>query len=104
MSREPLSSPESIDTALEALSEAPRREVLRSLSTPDGGPLAQDDLVGAAGQDRGIELVHVHLPKLDDEDFLEWDREAGELRPGPRFDEARPLLETIREHGRPDRD
>lgn len=99
----PSPSPGSIDTTLEALSDASRREILLSLSAPDDVSVSQDDLVGPAGRADAIELVHVHLPKLEEEELLEWDREAGTLRRGPRFEEARPLLETIRDHGRPDR-
>lgn len=104
MTRElPSSSPGSIDTTLETLSNASRREVLLSLSAPGEESLAQDALVEPADRDHAIELIHVHLPKLDDEGFLEWDRETGELRRGPRFEEARPLLEAVRDHGRPGR-
>lgn len=102
MTQGSLSSP-SVDTTLEVLSNASRREVLLSLSSPSEGILAQDDLVEPAEQTRTLELIHLHLPKLEDEGFIEWDRERGELRPGPRFEEARPLLVAIREYGRPDR-
>lgn len=99
----PSSSIGSIDTTLEVLSNASRREILLSLSAPDDAPVARDDLAGPDDRDHAIELVHVHLPKLEDEGFIEWDREAGELRRGPRFEEARPLLKVIHDHGRPDR-
>lgn len=93
-------SPEAIDTTLEVLSNASSREVLLSLSTPSEDSLAQDDLVGPADREHAIELVHHRLPKLDDDGFLKWDRETVELWRGPGFEDARPFLETIRDHGR----
>ena len=38
------------------------------------------------------------LPLLDDAGVIEWDREADEIRKGPRFAEIRPLLELLDDH------
>lgn len=62
-------SPAAIDTTFEALLAASRRELLRSLS--DDASSAQDELLEPAGQRNEIEWVHVHLPQLKDEGFLE---------------------------------
>ncbi|MBV0923961.1 hypothetical protein KTS45_07065 [Halomicroarcula limicola] len=43
-------------------------------------------------------MHHVHLPKLADHGFIEWDRESDEIRRGPNFDRARPLLELLVAH------
>lgn len=44
------------------------------------------------------ELFHHHLPKLEEAGFIRWNRDAGDVMKGPRFDEIRPLLELMRDH------
>ncbi|WP_129116444.1 ArsR family transcriptional regulator [Halegenticoccus tardaugens] len=34
------------------------------------------------------DLTHVHLPRLEAEDVIEWDPDDGEVRRGARFEEA----------------
>ncbi|MFW6318228.1 MAG: hypothetical protein ACOC06_07165 [Halorubrum sp.] len=34
------------------------------------------------------ELRESHLPALEEAGYIEWDREAGTIAPGPNFDEA----------------
>ncbi|MFC7185623.1 hypothetical protein [Halorubrum yunnanense] len=34
------------------------------------------------------ELREIHLPALEEAGYIEWDREAGTISPGPNFDEA----------------
>lgn len=66
----------------------------------------QDDApVVVAGSDRDADVVerlvtmnHVHLPKLADLGFIEWDSERHEVKKGPNFDEIRPLLELLDNH------
>lgn len=43
-----------------------------------------------------VSLVHNHLPRLDDHDAIDYDREAGEVTPGDRFDEIVSVLERLR--------
>ncbi|MDQ2052761.1 ArsR family transcriptional regulator [Natronolimnohabitans sp. A-GB9] len=45
-----------------------------------------------------IDFNHVHLPSLEEAGFIRWNRDAGEVVKGPRFDEIRPLLELMRNH------
>lgn len=45
-----------------------------------------------------LQLIHSHLPKLDDVGLIEWDRETHGVREGPRFDEIRPLVESLRDY------
>jgi hypothetical protein len=42
-----------------------------------------------------IVLYHNHLPKLDDQGFIQWDPETKMIERGERFDEIRPVLETV---------
>ncbi|ADB60866.1 hypothetical protein Htur_1982 [Haloterrigena turkmenica DSM 5511] len=38
---------------------------------------------------------HIHLPKLDDYGYVEWDRDEHRVTRGPRFDEIRPIVELL---------
>ena len=38
---------------------------------------------------------HIHLPKLEASDLIEWDRETNVVTRGPRFDEVRPILRLV---------
>ena len=44
------------------------------------------------------ELVHVHLPKLENMGVVDWNRETGEISKGPEWNEVAPLLELIEAH------
>ncbi|WP_224269698.1 DUF7344 domain-containing protein [Haloprofundus salinisoli] len=44
------------------------------------------------------DFYHVHLPRLDEVEFVDWDQEHQTIRRGPRFDEVTPLLELLDEH------
>lgn len=86
------------DEALDALSDARRRKLLFALL--EGDPL--ESSVVLEGPDGGTdptaerdEMNHVHLPKLADEGFVDWDREGWEVRRGPNFAEIEPLLELL---------
>ena len=43
-------------------------------------------------------LVHVHLPKLTDKGYSEWDRKTNTVRRGENFDEIAPIVTLMREH------
>lgn len=45
-----------------------------------------------------LSLTHVHLPKLADVGFIEWDRESGDLSKGPNWEEIAPLLRLMWDH------
>jgi len=47
--------------------------------------------------DAGVALSHVHLPKLDDTGYIEWDRDTGAISEGPRFDEVEAFLDLFEE-------
>ena len=92
-----------MDDALEALASAYRRRLLVALL--DHNPQDDDDqtpvemTVSDTQSDLlQAEMVHKHLPKLDDLGFIAWDREADEIAKGPRFAELRPLLELLDRH------
>ncbi|MBX0286194.1 DUF7344 domain-containing protein [Haloarcula salinisoli] len=94
----------SLDAALTALADRKRRRVLVSLfgSGPESPspPLHLHELhrVETEPQSFEIDMCHVHLPKLADEGYIQWDRDTGEIARGPRFDELRPLLDCLVEN------
>lgn len=86
------------DDVLDALAAPERRRLLFALLAAEpraAKPVTSDD---AAGGGRPLAIHHVHLPKLADYGFVDWDRESGVVRTGPNFAEIRPLLELLIEH------
>jgi len=89
------------DNAFRALTDGQCRTLLVDLlaATPqvagagptgDGGPE-----VSMAEYRQQIAMYHVHLPKLENYGYIEWDRDGDEVTRGPQFDEIRPLLEVV---------
>jgi hypothetical protein len=108
-----LTAGRSLDDALEILADGDRRDLLlglleanpQTVATPDGetdgGRSAGDTDGGVATGDRfdrRVTMHHVHLPKLEDYGFVEWDSDTGEVVRGPCFGEIEPLLELLDEH------
>lgn len=87
-----------IDTMFDALADPRRRRLLvdllehnpQQVEKPPGSPRERD-----AAEREWIETHHVHLPKLADYGFVEWDREEDTVTKGPKFDEIRPALELL---------
>ncbi|ELY68477.1 hypothetical protein C489_07240 [Natrinema versiforme JCM 10478] len=48
------------------------------------------------GADSVLKRQHVHLPKLDEFGFVDWNPEANTVEAGVRFEEIRPALELLR--------
>lgn len=92
----------SFDVMLEVLSNVQRRKLLVALmeSNPQGESPAvlADDEDERERMEQLIEMQHVHLPKLEEYGFIEWDQEKEEVTKGPTFDEIRPLLELLVAH------
>ena len=94
----------SLDRFLDVLANKYRRRLLIALlehnPQDDEDPQIPDD-VGITDKDLDelmTQMSHVHLPKLEEAGFIEWDPEPNVVRKGPNFDEIRPLLELIRDH------
>ncbi|WP_440991727.1 DUF7344 domain-containing protein [Haloarchaeobius baliensis] len=93
-----------LDSMLDVLSNRYRRRLLVALldHNPQEGddPQVPDDVrLGDEELDQlMIELRHVHLPKLAESGFVDWDRETNTIQTGPRFEEIRPLLELMVAH------
>jgi len=90
------------DALFEVLADEHRREILFTLvdQPPSEPPIYLDAPPDTAGGDptADIERQHVHLPKLADYGFIEWNRDLNAVEPGPRFEEHRPVLELLSEH------
>jgi hypothetical protein len=99
-----MQSPDKLGEALNALSNPYRRQLLLALRNHN--PQDADDtdpLNVAADRPEDVEalqteLFHVHLPKLAEMGFIEWDQETNEISKGPRWDEIAPLLRLISNH------
>lgn len=91
------------DKLYDALSNRQRRQLLfallenalvtDSLNELDTPPDGDRDTRTAR-----IEYRHVHLPKLDDRDFIDWCPDVSCVERGPRFDEIEPTLELLAAH------
>lgn len=91
--------------AFEALANSYRRQLLLALleeNPGDDDEFAPRDLLGEgtttdARAPTRLESIHVHLPKLADMGFIEWDHDAGELSRGPNWEQIAPLLRMLHE-------
>lgn len=94
-----LVSSSGLDSILYLLSNRHRRLILFALR-PGENKTESDLLFRGPDETEEIEmdLVHNHLPKLEEAGYIEWDREAGEVSKGPRYEEIEPLLDLIESH------
>lgn len=98
---ESLSSPR-LDTMLDALGHVQRRKLLVALlehNPQDDSPVVIADSDGeSTAVKRLVEMEHMHLPKLEEYGFIEWNQDSHEVVKGENFDEIRPLLELLDDH------
>jgi hypothetical protein len=69
------------DSISDALGHRERRRLLVELY--DNDTLDYRESVGDMGEgrtDAELQLVHMHLPKLDDMGYIAWDRDSGESK------------------------
>jgi hypothetical protein len=92
-----------IDTVLDALGNPYRRQLLVALL--DHNPQDDDDRdpldVLSDEEEAKVlesELLHAHLPKLDDMGFITWDRSTNKISKGPQWDEIAPVLKLMHDH------
>ena len=89
-----------MDELFTALADRQRRQILATLEERDSRTdhLTVGDVGSESAElDKSVELLHVHLPMLDDVGIVEWDREASVVSPGTRFDDAARVLACLRE-------
>jgi hypothetical protein len=89
---------------LRCLEDQARRRLLVAIldRTPRSDALdVPEDVVPLGERDREtvqIAFEHVHLPMLESQGYVSWDRDAGVVTRGPAFAELRPLLELIEDN------
>jgi predicted transcriptional regulator len=92
----------SFDDMVDALAHVQRRKLLIALlehNPQDDTPVAIADSESESNAvERLVSMQHVHLPKLAEYGFIEWNEETHEVMKGPKFDEIRPLLELLDTH------
>ena len=86
---------------LDVIADIHRRRILvdlldREVQT-DGGVVVEaiepeDDSLSVSD---AVSLYHNHLPRLDAEGYISWDRYTNQVERGPKYDEIRPLLELL---------
>ena len=93
----------SLDTLLKIMADPSRRRLLVALM--DHNPQDHDSSIPATeirsddeGEHFPLQMIHTHLPKLDDAGLIEWDRDTHRVQKGLYFDEIRPLVELIQDH------
>ncbi|WP_418286793.1 hypothetical protein [Halorubrum sp. DTA46] len=74
-------------TQLAAVTDPERRRVIAGLADGTVERVA-DLMIRGRADDVAAELREHHLPALEAAGYIEWDREAGTIRPGPNFEEA----------------
>jgi hypothetical protein len=92
----------SFDEMLDALADVQRRTLLVALlehNPQDDAPVVlADSEEDGDSMERLVRMDHVHLPKLEEYGFIEWNEKTHEVAKGPNFDEIRPVLELLEGH------
>lgn len=100
---ERLSSELSLDDVLDVLASRYRRQLLFALIDQNGQKNDTQVSSHVTIEDGDlnlpkIQMVHTHLPKLEDVGLIEWNQDSSEVKKGPLFEDIRPLLESMRDH------
>lgn len=91
----------SLDDMLDVMSHIQRRKLLMALiehNPQDDTPSIPVDSGDETSIEQFVQMKHVHLPKLVNHGFIEWDQDTHEVTKGPNFEQIRPLLELLDEH------
>lgn len=90
-------SSEAIDSMMDALKSRTRRVILITLLDTAETSIADLDRRVTRQEDR-IQLYHVHVPKLADAGYVEWDADTEVITRGPNFSEAEPLVRLLKSY------
>lgn len=89
-----------LDDHSEIVSNVHRRRLLLDL-LHENPRIVRTDLTDVREPDekeRAVLMYHLHLPKLEDHGYIEWDDETGEVTKGNRFAEIEPILTVLTEY------
>ena len=86
-----------LDSMLDALSNDTRRSILLALLHESPGTIL-DVSERSTDTDEAIQLYHTHLPKLQGDGYLEWDRDSNTVSRGPQFHHIEPFLRFLEEY------
>lgn len=90
-----LCSTDSLDIS-EGLSTRGATQVQQPEASDSQSPSAQQSSPrDSTWREEALELRHVHLPKLADEDIIEWDPTADTISHGDAFEEIEPALRVL---------
>ena len=84
-----------MDDLFEALAHPYRRRLLLDLFETD--PPTVSTLDGDTETLHEVDLLHNHLPRLEESGLIEWRRSNETIAPGPRFPDIEPILAWLRE-------
>ena len=92
-----------VNDLFNALSNPYRRQLLVALldhNPQDDSDRDPFDILSEADKAEVLELmlVHTHLPKLDHMGYISWNRSAGTISKGPRWNEIAPILKLMHDH------
>ncbi|MFP8888365.1 hypothetical protein ACLI4U_01160 [Natrialbaceae archaeon A-CW2] len=84
----------------DALGAQVRRQILLTLL--DHNPVGQTETMAKIHPRkkdvRELELIHVHLPTLDDMGYIVWDSDNENIVKGPNWEEIEPVIRLLREN------
>jgi predicted transcriptional regulator len=90
------------DEVWDALATSHRRELLIALQHAvrqgDEPIVVEAGATGTEQTGREIQMIHVHLPKLESYGFITWDRDTNRVWRGPNFQALRSVLELLDDH------
>ena len=92
------STPNRWDAIFSALQTEPRRQLILSLTQSEIAPLpmsAMGSKLQLTHDELTIELIHRHLPHLENREFITWTKEPFLAKRGNRFDELDFIVRSI---------